>query len=166
MSTHQSKYQKVQKNYVEKLDDFLNITMNDLQVKQWTIALAKYDTEVLKEGWDKFLYKVRPGLMPAIEDCTKLMQEIQMQHSRERHNDLKREEPEHPKDHMTGFKRWMKAVSHGLIMRRNGWSEIKRKEFMIDEAKACGMDKKEITDLEIELATYKRTNPNEEESPI
>ena len=60
----------------------------------------------------------------------------------------------------------MKAVSHGLIMRRNGWSEIKRKEFMIDEAKACGMDKKEITDLEIELATYKRTNPNEEESPI
>ena len=43
MSTHQSKYQKVQKNYVEKLDDFLNITMNDLQVKQWTIALAKYD---------------------------------------------------------------------------------------------------------------------------
>ena len=162
-----SKIESIQKNYTDQLDEFLNISMSDIQVKQWTIALSKYNEDVLREGWSKFIFKVRPGLMPSIEDCTNIMDVIQMEHSRQVHEANKKEAPAPPPGADKGFTRWMKAITYGLRMRSSGrWTEAKRKQYMIDEGKQCGLPKRDITDLEIELAEYKRRNPNVEESPI
>ena len=151
MSVPQSKLLSVQKEYVEQLDEFLNINMSDVQVKNWAVALSKYDDDVLREGWNQFLYKVRPGLMPSIEDCTKIMQDLQMQHSRERHQATKKPLPERPSSEAKNFQKWMGAITYGLKMVSGTvWTEIDRKEYMIKTAKECSLPKRDIHEMEID----------------
>ena len=151
----------------------MNVNMSDIQVKQWAIALSKYDDAVLLQGWSQFLMKVRPGLMPSIEDCTKIMDDYHREHQRQRHEVMKTPIPEPKSGSRDGFTRWMKATTKGLAMRRKGaWTEIQRREFIIKEGSECGLPRNDLRQMQIDLDEYKRKHPDEvnkgnaEESPI
>ena len=162
-----SKAEEIQRKYTDQLDDFLNISMSDVQVKQWTVALCKYSEDVLREGWNMFLYKVRPGLMPSIEDCTKIMNDLQAAHSRQVHESNKEEIPQTVPGQVEGFSRWMKAVAWGLKpVATNRWTELTRLEYMLDMATKCGLGERDLTEMKIELEEYRRRNLSAEESPI
>jgi len=135
----QSKLDKVQKEYVEQLDSFLNVNMNDNQVKNWTIALSKFDYDVLREGWNEFVYQIRPGLMPSITDCTKIMDRIKMNHIQERHTSQKA--PIERTEANAGLHDWISSITYGMGQVRDGrWSEGVRQEYMLNIAKEIKMD--------------------------
>ena len=114
-----------------------------------------------------FLYKVRPGLMPSIEDCTKIMNDLQAAHSRQVHESNKEEIPQTVPGQVEGFSRWMKAVAWGLKqVATNRWTELTRLEYMLDMATKCGLGERDLTEMKIELEEYRRRNLSAEESPI
>jgi hypothetical protein len=161
----QSKLNKVQKDYVEQLDAFLNVNMNDIQVKNWTVALSKYNEDVLREGWNEFVYQVRPGLMPSITDCTKIMDRIRLDHNREIHNAAKA--PIERTEDNAHLHDWIAAIRYGLNQKREGkWNEGERLEYMLDIAKEIKLDVESIDELEIDIARWRRNNPDVETSPI
>lgn len=161
----QSKLKKVQKIYVEILDEFLNLSMSDVQVKHWTVVLAKYDDAVLLEGWDEFVNKVRPGLMPSVTDCTDIMDRIRLEHTREIHNATKA--PIERTEDNSGIHDWIQATLYGMGKVRTGiWNESDRLSHLIDTAREMHMDGKSIRQLKIAKTKWKRNNPNVNESPI
>ena len=160
-------YKEIQENYTDELNDFLNIEMSSLQIKQWTVALSKFSDDVLKEGWSEFIYKVRPGLMPSIEDCTKIMDTIRMAHSMDRHSALKKDAPTPPNEESVLFTKWMQSTIYGMRMKTEGrWTELDRLEYMLEKAKEVKLPSRDLHSMEVELGTYKRKNPNVKESPI
>lgn len=161
----QSKLQKIQKEYVEQLDEFLNITMSDVQVKQWTLALAKFDDDVLRAGWTEFLYKVRPGLMPSIEDALKILNAKDLEYQGYTHNRIKNTPPA-SESHNQEFGTFMKAMNHSMKMKMTGeWNEGERLQYMIDTYKKLDM-KSDANDMQIELDRWNRENIDETKSPI
>ena len=167
MSDPQSKLKEIQNNYTDVLNDFLNIEMSPLQIKQWTVALSKFSDDVLKEGWSEFIYKVRPGLMPSIEDCTKIMDTIRMNHSMDQHSALKKDIPKPPDEESVNFTKWMQSIIYGIRMKTAGeWTELERLNYMLGKAKEVELPSRDLHAMEVELATYKRKNPNVKKSPI
>lgn len=161
----QSKLDDVQKKYVEQLDAFLNVNMNDIQVKNWTIALSKYNSDVLREGWNEFVYQIRPGLMPSITDCTKIMDRIKMSHIQERHTTQKA--PIERTAANEELHDWITAIRYGLRQVREGhWNGGERQEYMIDIAKKIELDVESIDEMEIELSRWRRKHPDVATSPI
>ena len=161
----QSKLNKVQKNYVEQLDSFLNVNMNDNQVKNWTIALSKFEFEVLREGWNEFVYQIRPGLMPSITDCTKIMDRIKMVHAQERHSAAKA--PIERTEANAELHDWIQHITYGMRQVRDGkWNEGERQEYMLEIAKEIKLDVESINDMEIHIAKWHREHPDVDKSPI
>ena len=159
------KLERVQKEFVDQLDEFLNITMSDVQVKQWTMAIAKYDIDVLRAGWDEFLYKVRPGLMPSISDALEIIKIKDDEYRRMNHNEIKKEDPRREKSD-PDFCKFMDALTYGLRQKSSGrWTEGQRLEHMKNTFKNLGM-MSDANDLQIQLDRWKRKNIDDTQSPI
>ena len=47
----------------------LNDKINQRQIDRWSMQLAHFSDEILKEGWDIFLNQFKPGFIPAIDSA-------------------------------------------------------------------------------------------------
>tara|TARA_Y100001938_G_scaffold143691_1_gene216914 strand:+ start:334 stop:870 length:537 start_codon:yes stop_codon:yes gene_type:complete len=60
--------QHVQVKYIGELAEMINRDMSEVQVREFTLAVAGYPEEVIQKCWKDILRSVRPGFIPAIKD--------------------------------------------------------------------------------------------------
>lgn len=64
----------VGKKWVSDFIEFFGLTekITSRQVEGWCLALARFNDQVLEEGWEEFLNAFRPGFIPPIEDANRI----------------------------------------------------------------------------------------------
>ncbi len=158
-------FKKIQHKYVEKLDAYLTYDMSDEQVKAWTIALSNYSDDVLSKGWDEFICTVKPGLMPSIDDCRKVMNVIVMSNNMHEHNKYNKSIEDLP--HVgEDFKIYLAEIIKGNKMVSTGqWDEGDRLTAMIEVSVRLNM-KDDIQHYKTLLEQWENDTPLNEKSPI
>jgi hypothetical protein len=66
--------QQVAKEWVGDFIDFYGLEgkITKRQIEGWSLALARFNDETLKEGWDDFIMPFRPGFVPPIEEANRI----------------------------------------------------------------------------------------------
>ena len=64
----------VAKEWVSDFIDFYGLEgkITKRQMERWSLALARFSDETLKEGWDDFIMQFRPGFVPPIEEANRI----------------------------------------------------------------------------------------------
>jgi len=69
-----SRISHVGKKWVTDFIDFYNLgeKITQRQIDGWSLALARFSDEVLREGWDDFIMQFTPNFVPPIKDANKI----------------------------------------------------------------------------------------------
>ena len=69
-----SRIAHVGKKWVTDFIDFYNLEekITQRQIDGWSLALARFSDEVLKEGWEDFIMQFTPNFVPPIKDANKI----------------------------------------------------------------------------------------------
>ena len=64
----------VAKEWVSDFIDFYGLKgkITKRQMEGWSLALARFSDEVLKEGWEDFIMQFTPNFVPPIKDANKI----------------------------------------------------------------------------------------------
>ncbi len=77
MASKRPPKERIQQVAKEWVGDFIDCyglegKITKRQIERWSLSLAMFNDETLKEGWDDFVMQFRPGFVPPVEEANRI----------------------------------------------------------------------------------------------